>query len=103
MKPAGRGGVENGDGYDQIAVNIRNRRLTLGLTQQELADRLGWMQSRIAQFEMGGQDRRWSTIERLAVGLETTPAELISSPANATQAKPKTKQKKRKRTKAGSR
>jgi len=64
---------------DPLAVNVRRLRIKLGLTQQELAERIGWDQPRIAQIEFGGQDRRWSTIRRLAEALNVRPETLTKA------------------------
>ena len=63
---------------DVFAVNVKRIREGLGLTQVQLAERLGWGQARIAQIECGSQDRRISTVQRLAAALGVEEIELIT-------------------------
>lgn len=58
--------------------NIKRRRLQLGLTQSELAKKLGYAdKSAIAKIEKGMVDLPQSKIKAFADVLETTPAELM--------------------------
>ncbi len=63
--------------YRTFCQYLTVRRKALGLTQQELADRLKKPQSFVAKFELG--DRRLDVIEFLAVAraLEIDPCEVI--------------------------
>jgi predicted transcriptional regulator len=49
-----------------LADDLVSRRVKLGLTQTEVAARMGTSQSAVARFEAGGSDVRLSTIERYA-------------------------------------
>ena len=58
--------------------NIRNRRLELGLSQEELAKRLGYKsRSAINKIELGINDLTQTKIVAFAKALETTPTELM--------------------------
>lgn len=62
----------------KLYENIRNRRLELTLTQDELARRLGYSgKSMIAKIEKGLVDLPQSKIEAFASALYTTPASLM--------------------------
>lgn len=62
--------------------SIRERRIDLGWTQAELADRAGVAQADISRIENGRLDARWSTIHRLSAALETPRVEPKRSLAN---------------------
>lgn len=49
--------------------SIRERRIELGWTQSELAERSGVTQADISKIENGHLDARWSTIQRLSSAL----------------------------------
>jgi transcriptional regulator with XRE-family HTH domain len=51
--------------------SIRERRIQLGWTQAELAERTGIPQADISRIENGRLDARWSTIHRLSTALAT--------------------------------
>jgi transcriptional regulator with XRE-family HTH domain len=61
----------------RLAENVRARRLELGLTQEELAERCRRHPTEISRLERGVRDPRLSTLVMVARGLETTPAELL--------------------------
>ena len=52
---------------------LKRRRLALGLTQAEVAQRIGTTQSYIAAVERGDRETRWSTVLELARALELEP------------------------------
>ncbi len=57
-----------------IAERIKNRRIELGITQEELAQRLGYKgKSSINKIEKGVQDLPQKKIVAIAHALETTP------------------------------
>ena len=63
---------------DKLYKNIKNRRKALGMTQQELADKMGYGdRSSIAKIENGAVDLNQSKIVQFAKILETTPSELM--------------------------
>jgi UDP-N-acetylglucosamine 1-carboxyvinyltransferase len=66
----------------RIGVLVRDARRHRGLTQQQLAERLGTSQSAIARIEQGGQNLTLELLGRLSAALES---ELISvGPAGST-------------------
>lgn len=62
----------------ELYKNIKNRREELGLSQQELADLLGYKsRSTIAKIESGENDIPQSKIMAFAEALQTTPGKLM--------------------------
>lgn len=61
-----------------IGQRIKCRRETIGMSQQELADRVGYKsRSSINKIEMGKNDIVQSTIRKIADALDCTPAYLM--------------------------
>ena len=61
-----------------VGNNILNRRKSLGLTQEELAKKMGYKsKSTINKIELGINDIPQSKIARFAEVLRTTPAQLM--------------------------
>ena len=70
----------------EIYNNIRERRKQLGLTQQELATKVGYTdRSTIAKIEAGKIDIPQSTIVALAKALECSPGDLMGIPKEQTE------------------
>ena len=62
----------------ELYKNIRARRIELGLTQEELAKKIGYRSiSTIAKIERGINDIPQSKIKAFADALNTTPGELM--------------------------
>ena len=62
----------------QLYKNIRSKRMTLGMTQQELADKTGYTsRSTINKIEKGLVDLPQSKIDLFAKALRTSPAKLM--------------------------
>ena len=62
----------------EMKDRIRERRLALGMTQEELADRLGLQKSAIAKYENGRVENiKRSIIQKMASVLECTPSYLL--------------------------
>ena len=62
----------------KIGANIRRRREELGLSQEELADRVGYKtKSAVNKIEQGVNEVRQNKIVVFANALETTPAVLM--------------------------
>ncbi len=62
---------EDGWFFARIADRVAERRLELGLTQQELAELCGTTQSAIARLESGGRPPRIDTLLRIANALDS--------------------------------
>lgn len=68
----------------ELYKNIRNRRIELGLTQAELAEKIGYRSiSTIAKIERGINDIPQSKIKAFADALNTTPGELMGEVEHA--------------------
>jgi transcriptional regulator with XRE-family HTH domain len=63
-----------------FGANVRARRLQLGLTQAELAERLGTFDSHVSAIESGSKSIRLPNVAVWAEALETTPAALLKEP-----------------------
>ena len=63
-------GAEEGWLFAQIAGQVAARRAQLGLSQAELASRVGTTQSAIARLEAGGRPPRIDTLLRIAGALD---------------------------------
>ncbi|CAI8848215.1 helix-turn-helix domain-containing protein [Pseudomonas sp. IT-P4] len=60
-----------------FAVNVRRRRLELGLSQEELAERAGVHRTYIGMIERSEKNVTIYNIERCANALEIAPYELL--------------------------
>lgn len=56
--------------YEQLARMVIRRRMDLGLTQEELAIRMGTSHSAISRIESGQHSTSVQTLQRLAAALE---------------------------------
>jgi ribosome-binding protein aMBF1 (putative translation factor) len=68
---------------EAFAANVRARRLALGLTQEELADRLGKHKPYISEIENGKRTPWLPNLANFAEALETTPSALLRQPKNS--------------------
>jgi transcriptional regulator with XRE-family HTH domain len=57
---------------------LREARLSIGLSQEELADKIGLDRTYISSTERGKRNPSLLTIARLSVGLELSMSELLS-------------------------
>lgn len=63
---------------DSLYINIKNRRIELGMSQEELAKKMGYIsRSTIAKIESGTNDIPQSKIQAFAKALDTTPSFLM--------------------------
>lgn len=56
--------------YEQLARIVIRRRMDLGLTQEDLAERMGTSHSSISRIESGQHSTSVKTLQRLAESLE---------------------------------
>lgn len=56
--------------YEQLARIVIRRRMELGLTQEQLAERMGTSHSAISRIESGQHGTSVQTLQRLAAALE---------------------------------
>lgn len=60
-----------------IAANVRAKRLRLGLSQEEFADRCGYHRTYVGSIERSERNITVSTLEALAAALEVSPSDLL--------------------------
>lgn len=56
--------------FEQVALMVIGRRIELGMTQEQLAERMGTTSSTISRIESGQHVTSVTTLERLAAALE---------------------------------
>ena len=61
-----------------VGRNVRFARTTLGLSQEQLAERSGFSQQYISSLEGGSRNPTVVTLFELAQALETSPVSLIT-------------------------
>lgn len=64
----------------ELSAQLSARRLALGLSQTEVAARMGTSQSAVARLEAGSSDLRLSTLERYAAALDQELAWHLEEP-----------------------
>lgn len=62
--------------FKQLGLNIKQRRLELGFTQQQLADKIGIGLNFMGKIEVAFSKPSLDTLIKLANALETTVSEL---------------------------
>lgn len=75
--------VATSDEHAEFCERVKARRKELGLTQVQMADRLGISQPGYAAIEAGKCEPGLNQILRLAQALNTTAQELIPVPVKA--------------------
>jgi transcriptional regulator with XRE-family HTH domain len=58
---------------ERFAQNLRRHRVTVGISQEELADRTDLHRTEISLLERAGREPRFATMLKLAGALGTTP------------------------------
>lgn len=61
-----------------VAINLRERRLRLGLSQEEFAEQSGFHRTYIGSVERGERNITLSTLQSLAQVLQVAPTELLT-------------------------
>ena len=69
--------VKGGDFISDFAKNIKRRRPELGLSQEQLAEKLAVTRQTVSNWERSVSFPDLPTLERIAESLDTDPAELI--------------------------
>lgn len=64
-----------------VAANVKSRRLRLGLSQEELADKCGYHRTYIGSIERGERNITVSTVEAVAAALQCEAADLLRADA----------------------
>jgi transcriptional regulator with XRE-family HTH domain len=62
---------------DEFGDRIRVRRLLLGLSQRQLAERIGMHDTNVGAIERGERNVSLANILKLAYGLECAPGQLL--------------------------
>jgi len=62
---------------EQLGRNIKDKRIACGMSQFELAEKMGTEQTYISKLEAGKKQLRVATVVRLANALDTTASELL--------------------------
>ncbi|WP_044874037.1 helix-turn-helix transcriptional regulator [Pseudomonas sp. LFM046] len=65
-----------------FAANVRRKRLELGFSQEELAERAGVHRTYVGMLERGEKNVTIYNIERIALALSVKPASLLESDAH---------------------
>jgi transcriptional regulator with XRE-family HTH domain len=66
---------------ERFAANLRQARIKVGISQEELGNRCDLHRTEISLLERAGREPRLATILKLAGSLETTPGELCAGMA----------------------
>lgn len=61
----------------KLGPNLREARLKLELSQEQVAERSGVHATEVSRIEAGKRDPRVSTVERLAKAVERPPGQLL--------------------------
>lgn len=69
--------VATSEEHAEFCERVKARRKELGLTQVEMAEKLGMTQPSYAQIEMGRREPGLMQIYRVAIALETTVHDLL--------------------------
>ena len=68
--PERRAGYERARRAHELGAKVRAMREARGISQSELAQRMGTTQSVIARLELGGVEPRFDTLERVGAALD---------------------------------
>jgi DNA-binding Xre family transcriptional regulator len=82
------GAQTNNDGRSYLLPGLRACRLAAGITQRELAEKIGGTQATVRELERGYRGAYVSTIRKLCEALEVVPKDLLcGSDANQKEAR----------------
>jgi ribosome-binding protein aMBF1 (putative translation factor) len=70
--PAYQAGYERARRRYELGKKVRELREVRGMSQSELAQRMGTTQSVVARLELGGVEPRFDTLDRVAAALDST-------------------------------
>jgi len=62
---------------ENVALNVRKLRLTMGLSQEELADICGYHRTYIGSVERSERNITLSTLDSLSNALNVSPSDLL--------------------------
>jgi transcriptional regulator with XRE-family HTH domain len=65
--------------HKRFVANVKRRRMTLGMTQEQVADRLGIKQPSYAAIESGRCNPGLDVVERVAEALDCDAEELLTA------------------------
>jgi transcriptional regulator with XRE-family HTH domain len=85
--PKGSGDAGRATFQQALGIAVRQRRLELGLTQEQLALRSGLHQRWISNVETGRRNPSDSSLRRLARSLDVAPSELIAAAERVEQSR----------------
>lgn len=71
--------MQGSDLLSLFTSHVRSRRRELGLTQRELADRMGVSQAYVAGMESGVSTPGLNVVAKFAEALNTTPIALLTT------------------------
>jgi transcriptional regulator with XRE-family HTH domain len=61
---------------------LRVLRTEAGLTQAQLAEKVGMQPTAVARLELGGREPGWQTVQKLAAALDVTPDSFLDNSAD---------------------
>ena len=61
----------------EIGIKIREARKAANLTQKQLAEKSGIIETTIRKYEIGKQNPKFENVEKIAAALEISPSELM--------------------------
>lgn len=70
--------------YQVLLTMLRERRLKLGLSQAEVANRLGWSQTAVSKVEVGERRLDIEELRQLAEALDTDVVKIVRQWVKAT-------------------
>jgi transcriptional regulator with XRE-family HTH domain len=77
---------------EHFRENVRRRRLELGLTQKQLADKMGCTHPYISQVENGESNPSLDVVERFARALDWSPVQILIEPVKPDEPAKKVRQ-----------